>query len=211
MTSPYKKVKHGGPAINLFNKTDNECVVLAYYNCYYDPEQKQYVPQTQGANEIIYAMYIPPRDSIKLDLKMMRLRFYMGKRLARYKSIDNFKYPDSLDAKFSKFTRTDSMLFSKSFDLNNHYFAENIVQDLVISQPNKYSYQINWTGNPMWLYGLVKLSDDGVTEADSITYNKPLLLDLRKIKYEQNENKYAKTFMRHTDEVLFAPRVKLPY
>jgi len=197
---PDNDVKHGGPSLSVFNQTDNECVVIAYYDLIYYRREKKYVDPSMflwiSEDKLThpYALYLPPHDSLKIDLRMSRLRFYMGKRLASFNTLRRNKYADSLDAKFSQFTRTDSLLFSKSFNLTEDVLHQPKSARLTLTQPNPHSYQISYTGKPIKLFPYLV---QGITgeKPDILSAGNKFRLDLETSRYDYSDNETAKTFM----------------
>jgi hypothetical protein len=197
---PDNDVKHGGPSLSVFNQTDNECVVIAYYDLIYYRREKKYVDPSMflwiSDDKLThpYALYLPPHDSLKIDLRMSRLRFYMGKRLASFNTLRRNKYADSLDAKFSQFTRTDSLLFSNAFNLTEDVLHQPKSARLTLTQPNSRCYQISYTGKPLRLYQNYVQMATGKQPVAISTGNK-IILDLETARYDDSENQTAKTFM----------------
>jgi hypothetical protein len=189
----YRKVMHlNGPIIKLFNQTDKGCIAIAYYNSYFNADSNRYVRLKRRADEKIYAFYIPPQDSIRLDLKMMRLRFYMGSRLARFQA-KGYHCPDSLDAKFSKFTPADSVLFSNALAMGyHHYDGTQEKYSLRISQPDEYRYQIYWGGKAINLYRTYSDTSKH-KKSEDITQYQPLILDARDPADDQS--RYVRSFI----------------
>lgn len=137
-------LRHDFQNLNLFNKTYKECIVIAYYPEYYDIYSRQYTSIQEGYPPFMYAIYIPPGDSIKIDFKMTLLRFYMGRSLKEFNTYRNKLYPDSSDIKFAKYTPADSLLFSAPFIFNGEKLKS---QSIIISQPSADRYQLQWTGS----------------------------------------------------------------
>jgi hypothetical protein len=197
---PDNDIKHGGPSLSVFNQTDNECVVIAYYDLIYYRREKKYVDPSMflwiSDDKLThpYALYLPPHDSLKIDLRMSRLRFYMGKRLASFNTLRRNKYADSLDAKFSLFTRTDSLLFSNAFNLTDDILHQPKSAKLMLTQPNAHSYQIMYTGKPLKLYQNYVQMATG-KQPDVVSTGNKILLDLETARYDDSDNQTAKTFM----------------
>jgi len=179
----YNYVKNRVPRIAIVNNTHKECVVIAYFRERFDVSLNAYT-RIDNVNSIdIYAFYIPPHDSINVDKKMELLRFYMGQKLAAFNTYRQHVYPDSLDAKFSKFTPADSMLFSKAFfgedALVNKHARTKKLSLLTISQPSQTSYLLSWTGNTPLYQETDWMADVTGKYPDSIDTKKPLLLELK--------------------------------
>jgi hypothetical protein len=184
-STSFDEIRHGGPGINIFNGTDKECVVIAYYSQYYDFDQLKCKPITWTKAKKIYALYIPPKDSIRIDFRMDLLRFYIGKRLASFNTYQHYIYPDSADYKFSKFTPADSLLFSTAFVFDIQDDARKQQQTLTITQPSSEKYQIAWVGAyPLWQF--TSFANAQLKNfPDSAYLNKPLIFDLKDPKKAQ--------------------------
>lgn len=181
----YHYVQNKVPRIAIANNTDKECVAIAYFRQRYDTQLKAYTGNDNINSIDIYAFYIPPHDSINVDMKMELLRFYMGKKLAVFDSYRGHNYPDSLDNKFSVVTRADSMLFSKAFvplrkdgkvNKTNGWKKASL---LTINQPTAESYLITWTGETPLCQFTNWVADVTDKHPDSLSLQKPLLLDLK--------------------------------
>ncbi|MCR8559680.1 hypothetical protein KXD93_18635 [Mucilaginibacter sp. BJC16-A38] len=165
--------RHNLNSLNIFNNTYNECVVIAYYRETYDIYVRKYTSVEDGYPPFMYAIYVPPGDSIKIDFKMSLLRFYMGRSLRGFNTYRNKSYPDSSDVKFAKFTPLDSLLFSRPFVFNGEKLK---TQSIVISQPSADVYKLQWQGSgnlyPFKWQGPNYRTD----QMDSATNKKPLFL-----------------------------------
>jgi len=173
----YEAIRNKTDSIVIRNNTDNECVAIAYFKSTYDSDAKVY-KRTDNDMFILYALYIPPGDSINMDFRMELLRFYMGRHLASFNTYKGYIYPDSADLKFAKFTPADSLLLSRGFVFYSPDTPQIKRTVLTISQPNDHSYQISWTGRKA-LNQYVGFVGAVTNEyLDSATMTKPLLLDV---------------------------------
>lgn len=181
----YHYVQNNVTRIAIANNTDKECVAIAYFRQRYDTQLKAYTGNDNVNSIDIYAFYIPPHDSINVDMKMELLRFYMGKNLAVFNSYRGHNYPDSLDNKFSIVTRADSMLFSKAFIVSRKDSKVNKANGrkrpslLTINQPTPESYRLTWTGETPLYQFTNWITDVTDKHPDSLSRQKPLLLDLK--------------------------------
>lgn len=180
----YPTFKSTSKPVNIFNKTDKECIVIAYCYYNYDFYEKKYSPIAEGEPLYMYAIYIPPRDSITIDREVQLFRFYMGKWLAGFNAYRKYIYPDYNDLKFSKFTQSDSLLFSKGFFVQNWPDDAKYSINLSILQPNPNTYQISWNGpQPLQQrYDWMEKQDLGASDTISAMPGHPILMDLRKRK-----------------------------
>lgn len=191
----FQSIKHSDKkAVNIFNNTLNGCIALLYFNRYYG----RYAAFEQDNPTQIHALYIPPHDSIRVDFDMYLMRFYMGKRPAKFNAYRHYVYPDSTDTKFSKFTSADSLLFSKGIVFNRNDAYKEPSQNLIISQPNATTYKISWTGKfPFFLSR--NWTEDKDREADTSSSKKALILDLKwyRANYDQSAygDKQIRTFL----------------
>lgn len=167
-------IKHSGKQISIFNKTQNECIVLAYYDEYYDKSKKAYVKNGYTDLTKIYALYIPGNDSISVDAKISVLRLYMGKDLKEFNNYRAYTYPDSNDRKFSDFSKVDSALFRYGFKFTKEDSRRDNMQCLLISKPDPSHYQLTWTGDAA-VYHFVDYPRSSKMR-DSLTKNQPLII-----------------------------------
>jgi hypothetical protein len=189
-SSDFKSIKHSDKkAINIFNNTLNGCIAILYFNNLYSGNSIRYHILDRDAPSGIHALYIPPHDSISVDFDMYLMRFYMGKRPAKFNAYRRFVYPDSVDTKFSKFTPTDSLLFSKGIVFNRDDAYKEPSQNLIISQPNATTYKLSWTGKfPFFLSQNWTDEINNRRVPDSTSAAKALILDLKRYKagYDQS-------------------------
>jgi hypothetical protein len=172
-------IRNKTDSLVIWNKTGKECVVIAYFKRVYNAVTKKYIANSYNNMLTIYALYIPPGESVSMDFRMQLLRFYMGKRLASFNTYKDHIYPDTGDLKFSKFTSADSMLFSKGFVF---YYADSLKAKrtvLTISQPSVYSYQLSWTGKVPLTQYVGFAGEISGKYLDSAMIDKPLILDSR--------------------------------
>ncbi|WP_316841277.1 hypothetical protein [Pedobacter gandavensis] len=164
-----ESIKNPGKHMNIFNETERECVVLAYF----DPIPSTDWPANEPEIPRIYALYIPKKDSIQIDLKMSHLRFYMGKNLRNFNNYRGYVYPDSNDYKFSEFIKKDSILFGYKFWITGKDSVLGKQQNLVISEPGPEQYKFTWTGKSGINCVLREL--DGFNYIVELKRTKPLL------------------------------------
>lgn len=189
-------IRNGKKNLHIFNNTDRECVMIAYFYEKFDQKLQSYIQIEYPEFRRIYALYIPSGDSIKIDYNMRFLRLYMGRRLAGYNTYKGFVYPDSTDFKYSVFSKADSMLFAKGFIISPADTLNQKNLNLVISMPSATSYEVSWTGKfPLYLY---RYPENYMTQKwpDSATRLKPLILDLKFPKLpEEVKNPMPRTFI----------------
>lgn len=188
-TGRYFEIKHSNqPHINIINRTLKQCVVIAYFDEVYNEDRTAYVMKNEDSRHQVYALYIPPNDSIQIDYKMYLLRFYMGHDLRNFNTYKGYVYPDSTDAKFARYTSADSMMFSHAFGLSPESGSKK-EQDFIITQPTETSYYLSWTGigpinlRQYWAQEVYKKNSDEKTPVDANF----LLLDLKKSRSQLND------------------------
>ena len=191
----YHEIKHGSKGLMIFNRTLKDCIVIAYFNVYYDPGHQEYVSTGDDNIRIFYALYLPPGDSIKIDNQMYLLRFYTGKDLAVLKSSPGYNDTTPADAKFTRHDAADCLLFTKGFTFGDIKPKSN--QRLTLSQPTDGSFKITWTGdNPLMQYSTLRYTGAN-RKPDSATRTKPLIIDLKRkrTEFEEAEDKPVNTFI----------------
>ncbi|AYL97948.1 hypothetical protein [Mucilaginibacter celer] len=177
----FQSIKHSDKkSISIFNNTLNDCIAILYFDQHYNRYTNKYNLLDRDNPVHIHALYIPPHDSIKVDFSMYLIRFYMGKRPARFNAYRHYVYPDSADTKFSKFTSVDSLLFSRGIVFSRRDDNKEPNQDLIITQPNSTAYKLSWTG--MFPFYLSRNWTEEIDRRmpDSSTVNKALILDLKR-------------------------------
>ena len=164
--------------IHIFNNTLSGCVAILYFDKY-NGYNNRYASIDRDNPTTIHALYIPPHDSISVDFNMYLMRFYMGKRPARFNAYRHYVYPDSVDTKFSKFTSVDSLLFSRAIVFSKRDDNKEPSQNLVIAQPNATTYKLSWTGKFPFFLSRNWTEEIDRRMPDSSTNNKSLILDLK--------------------------------
>lgn len=178
-SSAIKQMGETGAQLRIFNKTQNECIVLAYYDDHYLPKKMDYVKRVGYELPEIYALYIPEYESIEVDFHMSVLRLYMGKKLKEFNTYHDDVYPDSMDRKFSEFNKIDSTLFRYGLRFMKELGEVRRTQKLVISQPDPKHYQLDWIGNSTVVYGVGNLYD--MNNLDTLRKGRPLILPERDV------------------------------
>ena len=158
--------------INIFNNTSNECIIITYLPPHKAETNTFSKPQDPELTRI-YACYLPPMDSIKIDLKMHTLRFYMGKHLKHFNNYKHYIYRDSNDYKFSTFDKLDSVLFRYALTIRSNNQRNHTQQNLLITKDASH-YKLEWTGNSALYYFYNDLNYFDVS--DSLSIHTPLIL-----------------------------------
>jgi hypothetical protein len=179
----YGYIKKGKKNLNIFNDTNKDCFVLAFYRRVFDTGTKEYI-NSRDLNSI-YALYIPRRDSIKIDFEMFKLQFYLGNKLKKFNNYRAYVYPDSNDFKFSITSSLDSVLLKTSFLFDDTSNSKRKNQTLRLIQSAD-EYNIAWNGN-MTIYTREKLGlEKGISREDSLKKTYPMIVrPLKHLKHMQ--------------------------
>jgi len=169
----YRDIKKAKKNLNIFNDTNKDCFVLAFYRRAFDSSTREYI-NSRDPN-LIYALYIPRRDSIKIDFEMFKIQFYLGNKLRKFNSYRAYVYPDSNDFKFSITSSLDSVLLKTSFLIDDTSNLKRKNQTLRLIQSAN-EYNIAWNGNTT-IYTREKSDlDSGNSKMDSIKNTFPIIV-----------------------------------
>lgn len=123
------KPKERDSILYIFNNTEKECIALCY---------------RYGKVPDVYALYVPPKDSISVTYSHYKIKFYAGNRLRAFNNYKKYVYSDSLDLKFTNFTRNDSILFKMDFEIRDTLQAK-ASRSIWLHQIRDI-YQVKWNG-----------------------------------------------------------------
>jgi hypothetical protein len=135
--SKYQEIKKSAEKVKIFNETNEDCVVLAFY-------KTKEIQKNGYYRHKLYALYLPANDNIQIDLGMAALRFYVGKGLAKFSAGSGYTYPDAEDAKFKNYSKAAAFLFHKEFYVYKKDGDATKVHNVWLSQPDRGSYELKW-------------------------------------------------------------------
>jgi hypothetical protein len=169
----YEVIKQGSKNLHIFNKSDQECIIMAFY------ELDNRSSESRFENTSVFPLYIPPYDSIHILFPLKALRFYTGKELKNFNTYQKKRFNDSLDLKFSCFTKIDSVLFTRQFRFEYAGSESLEAQKLTLSKPDEDTFKITFIGNYLVTTEAGYRRKPFAVKPTVIPSNRPLLISLK--------------------------------